>query len=455
MSQELPPPLPTDSPKSTIKRRRRFFSWKNVLIVLAVGAAGLVWWSRDEPPPDVSDLVFTPLQLPADQNAYSVITKAAQLVPEHKWTDDEQDTLQSMIEGGNSWSDSIAQTCLRDIEPAWPLLYQAQKIPQGQTPWVSAPEDLLPELGPIKKLCNITQIRARNQARLNDPDEALRTALVVLSAGNRVEESRGTIIHYLTGSVIKRSSLVTIQDVVAYNNPSGETLRTTLRGVSESRANTDAVALAFKSELRFFDSSLPLLKGQKLGDLTDGKFRLLNKLSSVPLLLKPNLTQRVYTNYLRVSSGLVDQPLAVLQSSDELNNFTQKNIRRKFFYNPDNILGRIFLSIITPATSAILKARLREQSHISATEAFLALTLYKREHGEFPATLDALVPAYLPAVPRDYLDGAPIRYSRDLGVVWSVGLKNFAITQTDQVIEKGETVLYLTPRTPAPASRLF
>ncbi len=48
--------------------------------------------------------------------------------------------------------------------------------------------------------------------------------------------------------------------------------------------------------------------------------------------------------------------------------------------------------------------------------------------GELPATLDALVPGYLPAVPRDYLDGQPIRYSREFRAVWSVGSDHFTVT---------------------------
>lgn len=256
MSQELPPPLPADSPKNTIKRRRRFFSWKNALIVLAVGITSLVWWSRDEPPPDISDLVSTPLQLPANQNAYTVLSKAAQLVPEHEWTNQEQDTLQSMIEGGDAWSDSIAQTCLHDIAPAWPLLCQAQQLSQGQTAWATSYADIFPELGHIKRLCNLAQIRAKTEARSHNPDESLRTALVILSVGHHIEESRGTLLHYLTGCVIKTATLSTIADILAHYDPSSEMLRTTLRTVSTSRTSKESLTLAFSGELRCFESTL-------------------------------------------------------------------------------------------------------------------------------------------------------------------------------------------------------
>jgi hypothetical protein len=42
--------------------------------------------------------------------------------------------------------------------------------------------------------------------------------------------------------------------------------------------------------------------------------------------------------------------------------------------------------------------------------AAIALELYRRRHGGWPATLDALVPSLLPSVPVDRFTGQPLRY---------------------------------------------
>ena len=60
-----------------------------------------------------------------------------------------------------------------------------------------------------------------------------------------------------------------------------------------------------------------------------------------------------------------------------------------------------------------------------AAAVLLAVRLYAADHGgRRPATLDAVVPAYLPAVPADPMspDGGPLRYVAAAGVVYSVGL---------------------------------
>lgn len=61
----------------------------------------------------------------------------------------------------------------------------------------------------------------------------------------------------------------------------------------------------------------------------------------------------------------------------------------------------------------------------SMLETDIALQRYQKRHGRFPDSLEALVPDFLPAVPRDAIDGRPLRYrpapegSRPL--LWSVG----------------------------------
>ena len=44
------------------------------------------------------------------------------------------------------------------------------------------------------------------------------------------------------------------------------------------------------------------------------------------------------------------------------------------------------------------------------TTTALALKRYQLRHGQYPAELSALVPEFLPAIPRDPADGKPLRY---------------------------------------------
>ena len=55
---------------------------------------------------------------------------------------------------------------------------------------------------------------------------------------------------------------------------------------------------------------------------------------------------------------------------------------------------------------------LRFQTQQQMVLAALALRRFELREGRLPGSLDALVPAFLPALPRDYIDGKPLRYRR-------------------------------------------
>jgi len=87
-----------------------------------------------------------------------------------------------------------------------------------------------------------------------------------------------------------------------------------------------------------------------------------------------------------------------------------------------SILAKLLLPATKQADSAVLRFRGRQ----AALEALLATQAYRRDKGEFPESLDQLVPKYLDAVPLDPCDpnGGRILYRRDSAtnaVVWSVG----------------------------------
>lgn len=442
-------PPSSSAPDATGKPSRQAW-WFIVLPLLGLLILSFACWCFDEPPPNVSDLVFEPLNLPDERNAYAVLTKAALISPAPEWTSEEDEKLDAMF-AGEDWDDALAHTCLANLAPAWPLLEEATRMQEGQTPWVTSYSDRLTELTPLNKKLGFAQIKALSEARSGNPDEGLNTALVMLAVGRRLEDSRGALMHYLTGVSASTFSLRTITWIVANHPPSREMLHRALDGVSASRIDSRALTLALYTELRPFESMLTQLRQNGIGALDGRKLSpWLQPISHIPIILKPNRTRRIYTDYLRRSVSLIDRPLDELKTNAFLSNFDQDHIRGRFPFSPDNILGRKFLEIVTPPTFGLLRTRLRNQSLISCTEAFLALHLYKCDHGEFPATLDTLVPAYLPAVPCDYIDGVPIRYSRELGVLWSVGDNNLNIIQPDQIIEDHETVLYLTPRPPHP-----
>lgn len=81
-------------------------------------------------------------------------------------------------------------------------------------------------------------------------------------------------------------------------------------------------------------------------------------------------------------------------------------------------------SMVAPALARFAEGDLAALAKLRAARTALAIERYRTANGEPPAALDALVPAYLEAVPADPFTGTPLLYKRlDTGyVVYSVGV---------------------------------
>lgn len=79
--------------------------------------------------------------------------------------------------------------------------------------------------------------------------------------------------------------------------------------------------------------------------------------------------------------------------------------------------------VLTPAMGDLNRVVELTTMRRDATLVAIAMELHRRRHGAWPAALDELVPGFLPAVPPDRWDGAPLRYAviDDRPVLWSVG----------------------------------
>ena len=81
-------------------------------------------------------------------------------------------------------------------------------------------------------------------------------------------------------------------------------------------------------------------------------------------------------------------------------------------------------SLITPAMESMHKKLANAEIVRRLTYTAIALHRHRLKHGKFPESLGALVPEFLAEVPRDFMDGQPLRYQLQPDGqfrLWSVG----------------------------------
>ncbi len=407
-------------------------------------------WARDEPPPNLTDLeVPRPPELPENQNAYALLVRAAAAAqnPLHKTR---RTDINALLEGTRQ-DDALRQELLAhaDAQGVWPLVAQALAAPRSQAAWPESFDSEYPETGQLRPLAWLMILRATDEARRGDTRKSLQTLRDIFAIGTVIENGSTTLIHHLTAIAIKTQALDATRRVAITHPLSCDDLRFALATVRASRLNPENTRRTFRMELNSFHLALDNITNPKtrgsfrrlLGGYTPFNVKSLGFDPKLTPLLKRNKTTRLYAERLREVIRLIGQDGTAITTSNIDAPFEPSSK-----IHQENYLGRVLLNLVSPSWSKLLQTGVRHESAFSATEAFLALRHYALDHDRaLPATLDTLVPEYLPSLPRDHADGQPIRYSREFRALWSVGVgeKKLTVTAAGQKPGKGELLLDL------------
>ncbi len=422
------------------KRSRRWLFWLIApLTLLIVGAIGIALLSRDEPPPDVSDLIVVPRAIPDDQNAILLLSAAAARVDRSAWADD-QDLFYDMSRGKN-WDAAKAVAWLAANDHVWPDVIRAAKLPLSQAPIMKSLHEVAsPQLGPLRELAQLAKIRARHLSRNGEREAALAWLATNLHAAHHVEDSRAGLIIWMGGIALHGMARQSIEEFSRETSITSEAARHLIGALETTRPSAPGLADPIRNENILGKLALEAVLHPFHPSEIEGEFdSLFAAAQKFPLLFKRHRTERIHGNLLRKYVSLVDADLPTLNAAEsDIDDLLGRGWRR---WNPDNAAGRAVLAVITPTFRSLILNRLRAQSAISATQALLAVRVYEIEHGSLPEKLSDLVPNYLAAVPVDYYDRAPIRYSRSARAIWSVGKNALTVEQLDSELEPSEVVL--------------
>jgi hypothetical protein len=131
----------------------------------------------------------------------------------------------------------------------------------------------------------------------------------------------------------------------------------------------------------------------------------------------PTLARRAHPRMLRLLNEFVEASKLPLEEQPRvMDEVARKVIQAKVNYD-------VITALLMPAFQKAATAYRRGVGNLRCAFVAVALERYRRDHGCWPPTLDALVPTYLPAVPADPQDGSPLRFQRrpDGVVVYWIG----------------------------------
>jgi tetratricopeptide (TPR) repeat protein len=285
---------------------------------------------------------------------------------------------------------------------------------------------LLPHLAPVKRLCQVTHVRALAHLELGQSPEAL----VELKLGLRLSDSirdEPILISHFVRIAMMNFNLQTLREGLIRHAWS----EAQLADIEKYLSSVDLLAeckLALRGERVFSTSGLDWLRRQGFRADTSIFTDMGGEEPSFAKVMAFMPGGWYYQNMLTMSEmfqefnlPMVDEkthrvfPDIAAKSDAAVNNYLGKG-RPK----PYNLIARKLM----PALGTAIHRSAQRQTSVDAARVACALERYRLANGKLPETLDALSPRFLESIPTAVIDGQPLRYrlKPDGGyVVYSVG----------------------------------
>ena len=384
-------------------------------IILACIVAG-VYVLMDESAPKDDDLRVSRLDVPGAENAFHYFNKAANKL---YWPEDKEKQI-LMIVNDEQWDSKFVDKLIEKNAEVFDHFEQGLMCLHFQVPEITGFDTLLPYLSLWRNIARLKSIRVLSLTKHGKEKEAFDEAMKIIKFGHMTENSHGALVNYLVGAAIKDTGLTRLRRMLQETRLEPEILTTYIDKLGEYRASGKGLAYALRLEYMIVSKSII--------DLTAGKLKLEDlggegtqypKSLKVGYFFQPNKTKRMFAQTYRV---LIEN---IPRSYVEMEHLELPDRSRRFgtvkLFVSGNAIGKILYKMIIPALGKIQMQKCRENISVSATQLLLAIKCHKNKTGQLPQSLSELVPEYFREIPGDDFDGKAMKYSKQKGIVYTVG----------------------------------
>lgn len=408
-------------PEEAVKKDTRR-AWKFIIaaFVLVFGVFAGVMLFYDCPPPDDSSIMPKFTESPGDYNPLAVFLEELKANPLGDM--DKELSLD-------------ARVCLRGTEPELKayLAKQTEPLQAFEKLMQSDPSTWRwpggEEKGSFHYKSNATSLclkmgktlrmKVQVEASERKMDVAALTSLQLAKFGHGLEGAEAQLINYLVAISCCGLGKSSLEQALICGN-ADTVMLAKLQHEFES----------LESKRQDFIATLMIealcMKGS-INDIKSGRIAPVGitgePLGMSVLLLKPNLSQAANVYYLNpVVEGFTlswkEGWLSSQKMKQECEDYPEDQFR--YWVNP-NACGKALITEVLPIYGTVWGKALINVATTRLVVLTLAMRRYELEQGRLPVTLDEMVPRYLPAVPTDPFDDAPMRWDPNKKVIYSLG----------------------------------
>lgn len=389
---------------------------------------------KDIPAVDDSDLQLAKIAVSDNDNAYFDLIKLEGNI----FTEINGKNLLDDIVNDKIWDQQYVDELLKKNEAALSIFNEVAEKTKYQNPILADPEKIsidmaLPSMGPWRNIAKISSVKAASLAKNGEGQEALEETLKIIKIGHEMQNSQGTLIEYLVGVAIETLGLKINQQIIQTANLSPEILIFYSQKLNAFKGHTAGLVNVFKGEY--------LVQKSIIQDMATGKYfntedetakELIKKCGAkgcTSFIFMPNRTIQIFVDLTRaqikgIESGchIPEEVEKLFQKYQNLFTFSGSQIIDYFrlMYTPNGI-SKVLMQIVAVNLGTVNTRKCNEDLMLSSSQLLSSLKAYKIESGLLPSSLDMLIPKYNETTPEDPFDKAPLKYSPEKKIIYSVG----------------------------------
>jgi hypothetical protein len=265
-----------------------------------------------------------------------------------------------------------------------------------------------PYLGPLREAARIEALQAVLEAEAGRTDSLAAKVDLQLQLASTLDLAP-TALAYLTRTAMIRTAARTTERCLNQASPNDETyasLQTSFSRVATTNLLPSALIGERALLAPFFRMTWKELQRSSRGGSDEGETHIRQQLSGKPTgaIWWSGILERDLWFFLEtMEQGIA---LAALPCPGNLSitnflNSAEKRAREQM---------HLFAGLMLPSFSKLALREASTQALVLLTQAALATERFRLKTGKLPSALSELVPDYLPKVPEDPFDGAPLRY---------------------------------------------
>jgi hypothetical protein len=369
-------------------------------------------------------------EIPDEENAALVVMKVKSLLPAN-WpmqlapadlAEPEDDEDVPADERGAAWlqklhdlspkvqlSASLLRRLRASLAQAEPARAEARKLigmTRGRFPveWGEHLLEVKLQSHDARSAANLLGYEATLASQEGDPGAAVNFVRGVIGAARSVGDEP-MLLSAMIRLAGDAQAVDALERALAQGEPPAQDLEA-VQALLEKEAADAVFVQAARGERAIMHQTLLALRNGKLSlaDLDGGRMGGLEK--GLVNLSGPTLGRQSHAHYLRLMNEYIRAvQLPLEEQPAAIKTLQGKVIQAKVNYE-------IVTALLFPAILNVTNAHQRGVGNLRCAFVAVALERYRRDHGGWPDTLDALVPRYLDAVPKDPQDGKPLRYQR-------------------------------------------